>query len=1004
MPRRRNSEIASGIWHPEFCHSHLLSLTICNLVFACCVCPGAQPGSAPRSPAEELASFRLADPALTVELVASEPQVASPVAIAWDADGFLYVAEMIDYPVAPPAGRIRRLEDHDGDGVYERTTVFAEGLPFANGVLPCYDGVLVTAAPHIWYLRDRDGDGRADERRVVLTGFGEGNPQLRVNGLFRGLDNWFYAANGRSDGEVRAPEGAPGKSVSIRRRDVRFRFDPARKDVEVEATAGFSQFGLAHDDWGNRFPSWNTIPIRHVVLEQQVLDRNPFLAETTTVASILDPADGGRVYSISPVQERFNRESVNYFNASCGPTIFRGDGLASAYRGNAFVCEPLTNLVHRRVLETAGCTFMARRVEAKTEFLASTDSCFRPVNLTTGPDGALYVVDMYRELVEHPDFVPPDLRSKVEFRRWHNRGRIWRIRTRGEGFTRVIADRLPRLSMATVEDVVDLLAHPVGWYRDTAQRLLVEGHDRRASPLLRERARSSENPLARLHALWALAGLRGLDDAILDQAARDPHPAVREHAIRLALSGSAGGSKIPGPRLVTLAGDPSVCVRLLAAIALGDQASDDGAALDALASLAMRDASDLWVRLAVLSGLRETAVPVLRRWVAGNQNLLAAATPDQVRLLAETAAVVGARRRDDEIRAVLELVTSGIRPPDASAGRLALLAGLGEGLDRSGTPLHDWLGQPGKQREEVAATLTTIWTAARTLVLSDQPAEVRRLALEALVYGAPGVAVAVIPRLLQTDQPMSLQTAAARAVGRIGGSGLAATLIERWDELPLAVRRELTTALVASPALASTFLTALETGKVPPAEIDAAARDALVRLAEPALKRRAVAILARAAPADRSVVVQRYQAALGLKGDASRGAPLFTKHCHTCHEFQGQGHRVGPDLSGIAGRSATVLLSDILDPNRDVAPDAVAVTVATRRGQIASGLLVEETASGLKLRKADGVDQTILRSEIAEVRSTGRSLMPDGLEQSLNPQEMADLLTYLSRSPPEVPR
>ena len=363
----------------------------------------------------------LADPELTIELVASEPEVTSPVAIAWDEEGRLFVAEMLDYPTATTSGRIRMLEDRDGDGRYEHATVFADGLPFPNGVLPCFGGVLVTAAPNIWFLRDQDGDGRADERQVVLTGFGEGNTQLRVNGLHWGLDNWIYAANGRSDGEVRRPDDPP---------TARGRLDPAPRRCgsdshaavgtgrghagrrRFEAIAGFSQFGLAHDDWGNRFPSWNTIPIRHVVLEQQALDRNPYLAETSSVASILDMADGGRIFAISPPQPRFNRESVAFFNASCGPLDrARAACLPDRYHGNAFVCEPLTNLVHRRVLEPAGVTFIARRVEQGREFLASSDPAFRPVNLANGPDGALYVVDMYRELVEHPQFVPEPARG-----------------------------------------------------------------------------------------------------------------------------------------------------------------------------------------------------------------------------------------------------------------------------------------------------------------------------------------------------------------------------------------------------------------------------------------------------------------------------------------------------------------------------------------------------------------------------------------------------------------
>ena len=263
------------------------------------------PGGVPRPPREALAAFELVDPTLTIDLVAAEPEVTSPVAVAWDEDGRLYVAEMIDYPVATATGRIRRLEDRDGDGRYERATIFAEGLPFPNGVMPCFGGLLVTAAPNIWFLRDLNGDGRADEKQVVLTGFGEGNTQLRVNGLFWGLDNQTYAANGRSDGEVRTPDDPPSKAVSIRRRDLRFRLKERPRPgqaVRIEAISGSSQFGLAYDDWGNRFPSWNTIPIRNAVLEQQSLDRNPYLAETSSVASILDLADGGRIFGISPSQ------------------------------------------------------------------------------------------------------------------------------------------------------------------------------------------------------------------------------------------------------------------------------------------------------------------------------------------------------------------------------------------------------------------------------------------------------------------------------------------------------------------------------------------------------------------------------------------------------------------------------------------------------------------------------------------------------------------------------
>ena len=448
----------------------------------------------PRPPRDEQAAFVLADPALTIELVAAEPEVTSPVAIAWDEDGRLYVAEMIDYPVAPAAGRIRRLEDRDGDGRYEHATVFADGLPFPNGVLPCFGGVLVTAAPNIWFFRDRDGDGRAEEKSIVLTGFGEGNTQLRVNGLAFGLDNMIYAANGRSDGEVRSPNDPPAKAVSIRRRDLRFRL-AARPGSEARGDDRRGHRRLQPVRTGARrlgqpvpLVEHDPDPARRVRATRRSTATRTW-PRRRAIASILDMADGGRIFSISPAQARFNRESVAFFNASCGPMIERGGLLPAAYHGNAFVCEPLSNLVHRRVLEPDGVTFVARRVEQGREFLASSDPAFRPVNLATGPDGALYIVDMYRELVEHPQFVPgvgarvcrlPALaRSRAD------------LASPSQGRGGIADRRKPRPGQADTRQLVGLLGHRNAWWRMTAQRLLVERQDRAAVPMLDRSARTT---------------------------------------------------------------------------------------------------------------------------------------------------------------------------------------------------------------------------------------------------------------------------------------------------------------------------------------------------------------------------------------------------------------------------------------------------------------------------------------------------------------------------------
>jgi putative membrane-bound dehydrogenase-like protein len=959
------------------------------------------PAVVPRSPSAELSAFVLADPALLIELVAAEPDVASPVAIAWDEAERMYVAEMLDYPAATTAGRIRQLEDRDGDGRYERSTVFAERLPFPNGVMPCFGGVLVTAAPNIWYFRDRDGDGRADERRVVLTGFGEGNTQLRVNGLEWGLDNWIYVANGRSDGEIRMPDDPPGQAISIRRRDLRFRLGarpgPGTR-VPVEAIAGFSQFGLAHDDWGNRFPSWNTIPIRHVVIEQQSLDRNPSLAETSSVASILDVGDGGRIYAISPAQARFNRETVAFFNASCGPIIERGGGLLEAYRGNAFVCEPLTNLVHRRALLPDGVSFIARRVEQGREFLASSDPVFRPVNLANGPDGALYLVDMYRELVEHPQFVPEAARAAVDFRRWHDRGRVWRIRPKSAARP---AHRKQDMRRAGPAELVAWLEDPNFWRRMTAQRLLVERQDFDAVPLLRQAFEDRRNPVLPLHALWTLAGLGALDAALLATAVSESDARLREHALRVAAMAEPRERRrlIPTSTLVALAEDPAIRVRLQAALALGDRCALEPRALEALAKIAARDAADPWMRLAIESGLGESALSFLAPCLAIPRS------PGRAELLAQASSLVGVRRREPEMAALLAMIVApaaSARPSDLAdrsslTDSLTMLAGFAAGLERSGPGLHSLIGAPPRKLKEQLGRLDLLAPAAASVAVSNQPSAERMTAALVLARCYPEQAEAVLPKMLVASEPPEIQAAAARAVAYAARPTLAARVMNLWGDLGLATRRELLVAIVGSPLLVNELLAALEQQMIAPSELDAAAREALLHLSNAALRSRAAAVLARFVPAERSSVMAKYQPALKLRADIPRGEAVFARTCEICHERQGRGHRVGPDLSGVAGRAPDALLSDILDPNREVAPDFVTIAVATQSGHLATGLLAEETATTLKLRRAQGVEETLLRSEIDQVRSTGQSLMPEGLEQGLSLQDMADLIAFLRR-------
>lgn len=941
----------------------------------------------PPTPAEIQASLRLADPGQTVDLVAAEPDVVSPVAIAWDENGVLFVAEMNDYPAGPSKGRVRRLEDRDGDGHYERVTAFASGLPFPNGILPWDGGVLVTAAPDILFLRDNDGDGVADERRIVLTGFGEGNQQLRVNGLTWGLDNWVYGANGRSGGLIRRPTDPDEKAVAIDRHDFRFR----PRTGTVEAIAGFSQFGLPRDDWGNRFPSWNTIPIRHVVLEDRMLTRNPFLAEPSTVAAILDTTDGGRVYSLAPAQPRFNAESVAFFNASCGPTIYRGGALGPSYRGNAFVCEPLTNLVHRRILEPDGPTFQARRAEEGREFLAATHPWFHPVNLTTGPDGALYVVDFGRELVEHPAFVPETLRDTIDFRKGQQTGRIWRIRRHVEGDAKPPAP--PRLGQADLAELIAALNHNNGWWRDTAQRLLVQRRDARAVPLLERLIENSDQALARVQALWTLEGMEKLSGPLIRQSLRDPDPGVREQALRLC----EGREDRFGPAILSLADDPDPRVRFRCALALGNLSDPEAAS--AMARIATRDVADPWTRLAILSGLGESCLPFLQALVEKEDRWVSNPSADQSRLLAKCGGILGSRGDDREIAEVLQRFTE----PKVGPGSLALLAGLAGGLDRSERlPRDPESGLPEPLARLASEREGLVHLARESAMDPAQPADRRALALGLLTELRVEGFGEVLLALLNPEEPAEVQAAAARALAVAGDREIIAKALESWGRFPIATRRQVIASLIRSSTLAACLLDAVEADQIAAAEIPPSVRESLLRFPDPGLRHRVETLLHPPESSDRPKVVRDYAGALELAGVADRGATVFEQNCVGCHSWRGQGHQVGPDLSGIAGRPPARLLTDILDPNREVAPDYQSFVLLTRQGMLLDGLIAGETPSSIRLRRAEAVEETVLRSDVVELRNTGRSLMPEGLEQSLSPRDLADLIAFLRQPAPEA--
>jgi len=560
----------------------------------------------PKSPEEALASFRVAD-GFRVELVAAEPVVIDPVAFDWGADGRLWVVEMRDYPLGmdgqgKPGGVVKMLEDVDGDGRYEQAVTFLDNLPFPTGVLPWRKGVLISAAPDILYAEDADGDSRADIRKVLFTGFNPGNQQHRFNGFEWGLDGWVYAANGDSGGKVRSLE--TGKEISISGRDVRFRPDSG----EIETVSAQTQFGLRRDDWGNWFGNNNPAWLWQVMLPEHYLRRNPKLAVTRVRRMLANYEDSTRVFPISVPMVRPNQPwSLNHVTSGCSPAPYRDELFGPEFADSVFISEPVHNAVHREVLERDGSGFASRRAagEERREFLASTDNWFRPTTVKTGPNGALYIADMYRFVLEHPEWISPEMQARLDLRAGEDRGRLYRVVPEGKPLRSI-----PNLEKMTAREWIAALDSPNGWQRDQAMRLLVERakEERRKEERgdgsliepLRELLALKHAPKVRLQALATMGQIRQLTPPLLTAALADPHPAVRAEALRQSEPfGGSRGSLFAG--VAAAARDSEPTVRLQAAFTLGAWPGESTEPL--LRELAAREDADEWLRAAVQSSL-----------------------------------------------------------------------------------------------------------------------------------------------------------------------------------------------------------------------------------------------------------------------------------------------------------------------------------------------------------------------------------------------------------------
>jgi len=962
-------------------------------------------GPAALTPKEELATFHLPK-GFRAELVTSEPNIVDPVAIAFDEEGRLFVAEMPGYPNAGVAtgpvhsGKIKMLEDRDGDGFYEHCTTFAEGLRFPTSVMPWKGGLLAAVAPDILFFEDTKGTGRADRQHSLYTGFGLKNIQQLINSLQWGIDNWVYGCAGINPSTVHSVERPTDTPIELRGRSVRFH---PELPGSLQPASGGGQFGQAADDWEHWFTNTNNQHLRHIILPDHYLQRNPALPVSAVTLDIPDHEPACKVYRISPFEawrvERTRRRATGpdprrypstelvpggYITSGCSPVVYTADLFPKAYRGNTFICDPANNLVHRDILEENGATYVAKRAEPDHEFLASTDNWFRPVNLSIGPDGALYVVDFYREVIETPLSLPEDIKRRLNLQS-RGRGRIWRIVP--EGFQ---ARKKPSLRKAPSAELVQYLADANVWWRLTAQRLLVERQDKSVTEALVKLASESLSPQGRAHALWTLSGLRALDTTLIEHALKDSEPGVREQALRLAEDRLAASTSLRSA-VVALADDPSPKVRFQLAFTMGEANAPEFT--EALAKIVRRDVEDPWTQLAVLSSSSRSA-PGLLDSLAEDREFVKHDKQSHLQLFIRLAAMVGARASDAELARALHLAVP--REGKPQAWQVAIIEGLGQGLQNTPHSLSKLWERPGTLKEPLEQTKPLFDRAAATAQNEKTSVADRVAAARLLGYGPFATAAAVLRDFLGTRYPTELQLAAIRALSLHENAQIPEMLLAAWGSYSPIVRREVLEAIFAQPDRVAHLLNAIEQKKVLLGQLEPFRLTQLRQHPDVKVRGRATTLLAGQLNSDRQKVINDYRAALDLKVDAVKGKAVFKKTCSTCHRLEDVGVEVGPDLlSALRNKTPETLLVDIFDPSREVDPRFINYVVNNKTGRVFTGMIAAETSSSITLRRAERAEDTILRDQIDDIQATAKSLMPENLELQLSKQDVADLIAYL---------